>query len=51
MSARRQVTLIEREVWERLTRELGAGIGGGAFVEVLDDGTIGVGVVVGWEKE
>jgi MOSC domain-containing protein YiiM len=106
---RRQVTLIEREVWERLTLELGASIppsarranllvsgcglagprgrvlrvgacrlrvlgetrpcermdeayeglreamkpawGGGAFAEVLDDGTIVVGAEVGWEKE
>jgi MOSC domain-containing protein YiiM len=106
---RRQVTLIEREVWERLTLELGAGIppsarranllvsgcslagprgrvlrvggcrlrvlgetrpcermdeayqglreamkpawGGGAFAEVLDDGTIAVGAEVGWEKD
>jgi MOSC domain-containing protein YiiM len=106
---RRQVTLIEREQWERLMRELGAQVppsarranlmvsgfdlvgsrnrvlrvgncrlrilgetrpcermdeafdglreamkpdwGGGAFAEVLDDGTIAVGAAVTWEQE
>ena len=104
---KRQVTIIEREVWERLTRELGADVppaarranlmvsgtplvetrgrvlrvgvcrlriagetrpceqmdeaypglrnamrphwGGGAFAEVLDDGTIAIGDPVDWE--
>lgn len=106
---RRQVTLIEREVWERLMRQLGAAVppssrranlmvsgcsladsrgrvlrvgtcrlrifgetrpcermdealdglreamkpewGGGAFAEVLDDGTIAVGAPVRWDQD
>ena len=39
------------EAWDGLREALKPAWGGGAFAEVLDDGTIAVGMEVGWENE